>query len=187
MTGLALGDVLRRQRHLCGRTLRPGLGREIRRDLAQIALGQALGYRRHDRAVALAVPKIAQLLHEVALLLAPDDRHGLRVGRSAFVAMACRAEQYFRLDFIRGVRRGEGDHEAEPRSENHRKDAREHDDMSSLSLRSVRQRPQYIQARPTASRISQRPRVPPLVAKMWQDTVSVDAPSASKVNRANQP
>jgi len=51
--------------------------------------------------------------------------------------MACRAEQYFRLDFIRGVRRGRATTKPSPASENHRKDAREHDDMSSLSPRSV--------------------------------------------------
>src|SRR6267154_2434975 len=100
--------------------------------------------------------------------------------------MACRAELRFRLDFIRGVRWGKGDHEAEPRSENHRKDACEHDDMPSLSLGSVRQRPQYIQAKPIPSLISQRPRVPPLVAKMWQDAVSVDDPKRIK-GESSQP
>ncbi len=44
MTGLALDDAFRRQRRLCGRPpRRPRLGREIGRDLAQVALGQILG------------------------------------------------------------------------------------------------------------------------------------------------
>ena len=103
------------------RALRPGLGREIGRDLAQIALGQVLGDGRHDRAVALAVPEVAQLLHEVALLLAPDDRNGLGVGRNAFVAVACRTELRLRLDLIRGMRRRDGGRKADPHSENRRK------------------------------------------------------------------
>src|SRR5205809_270570 len=130
MTGLALGDALRRQRRLCGRPpRRPRLGREMGRDPAQIALGQILGDGRHDRALALAVSEIAHLLHEVTLLLAPDDRNGLRVARSAFVAMACRTELRFRLDLIRGMRRRDGERKADPHSENRRAPACEHDDL----------------------------------------------------------
>src|SRR4029077_10424674 len=77
----------------------------------------------------LAAPEIAQLLHEVALLLAPDDRHGLGVGGDALVAVACRAGLCFRLDPVLGERRGEGGHEAESQSENHRKDACDHDEI----------------------------------------------------------
>src|SRR3989442_7538849 len=126
MTGLALSDSLRRQRRLCGPPRRPGLGREIGGDLAQIALGQVLGDRRHSRAIALAVPKIAQLLHEIALFLTPDDRNGLRVGGNAFITMACRTELRFRLDIIRRMRRWDGDHKADAHSQNRRKEACEH-------------------------------------------------------------
>src|SRR5439155_8885438 len=78
---------------------------------------------------ALAVPEIAQLLHEVTLLLAPDDRNGLRVGRNAFVPMACRTELRFRLDLIRGMRRRDGDRKPDPHSENRRKEACVHDEI----------------------------------------------------------
>src|SRR6266581_4722592 len=127
MTSLALGDAFRRQRRLCGRPpRRPRLGSEIGRDLAQVALGQILGDGCHDRARALAVPEIAHLLHEVTLLLAPDDRDGLRIGRSALVAMACRTQLRFRLDLIRGMHWRDGGRKADPHSENHRKEARVH-------------------------------------------------------------
>src|SRR6202007_1437762 len=144
MTGLALGDALRRQRLLCGRgPRRPRLGREIDRDLAQIVLGQALGDRRHDGAVALAVPKVAQLLHEVARLLTPDGGNGLGIGGNAFVAMARRTELRLGLDLIRRMHRRDGDRKANPQSENRRKEACEKDAIPP-SLSSQRARPRVV-------------------------------------------
>src|SRR5258706_11484261 len=43
--------------------------------------------------------------------------------------MACGADQYFRLDLIRGKRRWDGDRKADPHSENRRKEARVHDEI----------------------------------------------------------
>src|SRR2546423_10495688 len=130
VTGLALGDAFRRRGRLCRRPpRRPGLGREIGGHLAQVALVQALGDGCHDRARALAVPEIAQLLHEVALLLAPDGRNGLGVGGNAVLPMARRAELRFRLDLIRGMRRRDGDRKADPHSENRRTEACDHDEI----------------------------------------------------------
>src|SRR5438477_12330313 len=66
---------------------------------------------------------------EVALLLAPDGRNGLGVGRNAVLPMACRAELRFRLDLIRGMRRRDGERKADPHSENRRKEACVHDEI----------------------------------------------------------
>src|SRR6266852_2729082 len=43
--------------------------------------------------------------------------------------MACRTELRFRLDLIRGMHRRDGGRKADPHSENHRKEAGEHDDV----------------------------------------------------------
>src|SRR6266436_8857159 len=173
MTGLALGDVLRRQRLLCGRgPRRPRLGGEIDRDLAQIVFGQALGDRRHDGALALAVPKVAQLLHEVAPLLTPDDRNGLGIGGNAFVAMARRTGLRLRLDLIRRMHRRDGDRKANPQSANRRKEASEHDDIPP-SLSAARQRSLHV------CKQSRSPAATPV----WQDAVvSSGEPYASQTD-----
>src|SRR5207245_5567019 len=42
--------------------------------------------------------------------------------------MACRTKLRFRLDLIRGMRRRDGDHKADPHSENRRREACDHDE-----------------------------------------------------------
>src|SRR5262245_41192539 len=130
MTRLALGDALRRRGRLCPRALcRPRLGGEISGELAQVGLGEVLGERRHDDARALAVSKIAKLLHEIALLLTPDDRNGLGVDGNALVPMTRRTKLRLGLDVIRGVRRCDAKGDAD--SENHASEACEHDVLPS--------------------------------------------------------
>src|SRR5262245_24628084 len=122
----ALGDPLRERRRRGGGVLcRPALGREIGRDRAKVLLREALGDRRHDGIVALAVPVVAHLLEEIAPLLPPDDRNGLRVGRHAILAVAGGAELHLGLDIIGGVRRYGNNRETNP-ARNDRKKTYEH-------------------------------------------------------------
>jgi hypothetical protein len=84
---------------------RPLLAREMGRELAEVFLGEALGDRRHDRIGALAAAVVAQLLHQIALLLAGDDRDGLRFDRHTVGAVARGAGLRLRLDIVGCVSR----------------------------------------------------------------------------------
>ena len=87
------------------RARRPGLGREIIADLAQILQAERLDDQRHDRVAARAAVVVVQFLVEIIGLLAPDDRRGRRSGRYAVLAVTCGANPHAYLDVVRGRRR----------------------------------------------------------------------------------
>src|SRR5262245_24949612 len=136
MAWLALGNAVWRRRWSAGYVLRrPTLGREIGGDLAKILLCKAFCYWRHDRVVTIAAPVVVQLLDEVALLLASNDRNGFRVSRQAVLAVACDTHLHFGFDVVGCKGRPRHPGQAKPSSENREKVTRNH---------------RYITSRPTA-------------------------------------
>ena len=116
-----------RRRGSRGRGLRrPGLGREIGGDLAKIILRQAFGDGCHDRVVAIAASVVVQLLDQIALLLAPDDRNGFWFDGYTVLTVTCVAHLHFCLDVVGRIGRCGNDGKTNPSAENRRYETCQH-------------------------------------------------------------
>ena len=103
MADLADGDPVGRRSGRGGRVPgRPGLAGEVGRRRAHLLLGEGLGHGRHDRVVAVAGAVVVQLLDQEVLLLAPDDRNGLRIAGHAVLAVTRAADLHLGLDVVGG-------------------------------------------------------------------------------------
>src|ERR1041384_6019940 len=99
---------------VCGGVLGgPGLGPDKGGGGGGGGPARAPGERRQDGARALAVSKIAKLLHEIALLLTPNDWNGLGVGRNALGPMTRRTNLSLGVHVVGGVSRRDGKADAD--------------------------------------------------------------------------